>query len=358
MNHTGIRLIIAILALSGTIEWNAQTRHGETTIAVAQPSESCQEIGRISNGEGLLLRNGISSPIVAGERLCVGDRVQATNAGTSAECTTDGTTRRFPQGMASPATSVCPPVEECDPDGCIRGDDDRIFDPNIPHILSPRNTALLTTQPPLRWGAFPGASRYTVTVEQGGETVWGPIEVEGTEIAYSGNPLAAGSSYKLTVTADNGAASSRFSLLNEAKQAEVKQVLAMQPIDATAVIPPLVYIYIHHSLFSEAIEMVETAIGNGNRSAAIYLQLGQLYNDVSLSFKAEQAYLEAIELATSEGNLKGQALARARLGQLYLNSGNVAAAIEQLSQATMLYEQAGDPDRAAAVEKIRQEVQP
>jgi hypothetical protein len=365
MNYQGIRLTIAILFLSGVLEWDGRTQHGDTATAVAAQSHECTEIGRIDRveGEGLLFREGISDTVLTpGERLCVGDRVQlAANARAIAMCATDGTTRSFPQGMESQTTSVCPPVEECDESqnpGCARGNNDRILEPNIPHILSPHNTALLTTQPQLRWGTFPGANRYTVTIENGGETVWGPIEVEGTEIIYAGNPLAAGSSYKLTVTADNGAASSRFSLLDEAKRTEVMQVLAMQPIDEKAIIPSSVYVYSENNLFAEAIDTLEIAIANGNRSAAIYLRLGQLYNGIGLSFKAEEAYSEAIERAIVEGNLKGQALARARLGQVYLNTGHLEPAIEQFSQATQLYEQAGDLDRAAEAADLLKEAQP
>jgi Tetratricopeptide repeat len=367
MNHQGIRLTIAILLLPGTLAWGDRTRHGDTTSAVAAINNECQEIGRIDRleGRGLLLREGLPDALTLtpGERLCVGDRVQlAANARASAVCATDGTTRNFPLGMESRTTSVCPPVEECDDSanpGCLRGDDDKILNSNTPHILSPYNTALLTTQPRFRWGAFSAENRYTVTLENGGKTAWGPIEVEGTEVTYSGEiPLVAGTSYKLTVTANNGATvTSRFSLLKEEERTELMQVLAMQPIDETAVIPPQVYVYTDYLLFSEAIDTLEATIANGNRSAAIYLQLGQLYNGIGLLFKAEAAYSEAIEQAVTEGNLKGQALARARLGQVYRDTGNLEAAIAQFSQAKMLYEQAGDPDRAQEVDKLREEVE-
>ncbi|MGB3239975.1 MAG: tetratricopeptide repeat protein [Geitlerinemataceae cyanobacterium] len=376
MNHHRIRLTIAVLFLFGVLEFDVRTQfrtqYGDTKSAVAAPidlSDECRTVGQIDRleGEGSLLREGMSETLTPGKRLCAGDRVQLTaNARAMAMCSADGTTRSFPVGMQSLATSVCPGVlEECkDPEsdpnsGCGRNLTE-ILEPNLPHILSPRNTVLLTTQPQIRWEPVPGASRYTVTLENAEEAVWGPIEVEGTEIAYGGDiPLAAGPSYTLTVTADNGSQSeTRFHLLDESDRDRVMQLLAMQPTDETAVIPPQVYVYADNDLFSEAIEILEMAIDNGNRSAAIYLQLGQLYNETGLSFKAEEAYWEAIELATTEGNLKGQALAHTRLGQLYRDAGNLEAAIDRFSQAQMLYEQAGELDLAREVEALLQKLQP
>lgn len=276
-------------------------------------------------------------------------------------CTTDGTVRIAPVGMESIAGSLCPAVNECeDPKnnpnpGCIRGNNTILLDPNIPQILSPRNTALLTTQPHLRWSVFPNASRYTVTLENDySEVIWGPVEVQGTEITDSGDlPLVAGLTYTLTVTADTGdIATSQFTLLNDTQRQKVIELLAMQPQETAAVIPPQLYIYIHNRLFADAIDTLETEIAKGNRSAAIYLELGQLYFGIDLPFKAEQAYLASIDLAIAENNLNGQALAHVRLGQLYRKTDNSAAAIEQFSQAKMLYEQTGESDLAAEVEEL------
>lgn len=275
-------------------------------------------------------------------------------------CTTDGTVRIAPVGMESIAGSLCPAVNECeDPKnnpnpGCIRGNNTILLDPNIPQILSPRNTALLTTQPHLRWSVFPNASRYTVTLENDSEVIWGPVEVQGTEITDSGDlPLVAGLTYTLTVTADTGdIATSQFTLLNDTQRQKVIELLAMQPQETAAVIPPQLYIYTHNRLFADAIDTLETEIAKGNRSAAIYLELGQLYFGIDLPFKAEQAYLASIDLAIAENNLNGQALAHVRLGQLYRKTDNSAAAIEQFSQAKMLYEQTGESDLAAEVEEL------
>lgn len=287
---------------------------------------------------------------------------QIADTRTSLVCPTDGTVRIVPVGMELMASSFCPAVKECeDPNnnpnpGCIRGNDTISLDPTIPRILSPGNTTkLLTTQPHLRWSVFPGASRYTVTLEHdNAEVIWEPVEVSGTEITYSGDvPLEPGPTYILTVTADTGGtATSKFTILNDSERQEVLELLAMQPQETTAVIPAQVYIYTHKRLFADAIETLETEIAQGNRSAAIYLELGQLYLGIDLPFNAEQAYLESLELAIAEKNLNGQALAHVRLGQLYHKTGNLEASIDQFSQAKMLYEQAGEPDLAAEVEEL------
>jgi hypothetical protein len=284
---------------------------------------------------------------------------QIADTRTSIFCPTDGTVRIAPVGMESMAGSFCPAVKECEDQksnpnpGCIRNP--ILLDPTIPHILSPRNTALLTTQPHLRWSVFPNASRYTVTLENdNAEVIWGPVEVQGTEITYSGDvPLVPEPTYILTVTTDTGdIATSTFSLLDDTQRQKVLELLAMQPQETATVIPPQVYIYTQNRLFADAIETLETEIAQGNRSAAIYLELGQLYLGIDLPFNAEQAYLESLELAIAEKNLNGQALAHVRLGQLYHKTGNLEASIDQFSQAKMLYEQAGEPDLAAEVEEL------
>lgn len=373
MSHLRVfQISFSVLWVLATWGFDRPTRNAETKSAVAAPLDECRVVGQIDRleGEGMLLREGTSNPLTPGKPLCAGDRLQLTaNTRATAICAADGTARSLPVGTPSLATSICPAVvEECeDPAtsgnvGCGRNPI-AILPSNLPHILSPRNTALLTTQPHISWSAVPGASRYTVTLETV-EAIWGPIEVTGTEVTYTGEvPLAAGTSYKLTVVADNGAmATSRFALLDDAEQTEVMQLLEMQPVlemqpaGEGVTIPPRVYVYTDNLLFAEAIDTLETEIANGNRSSAIYLQLGQLYQDIDLSFKVEEAYHDAIERAKGERNLKAEALAHIRLGQLYQNSGNLEAAIEQFFQAKELYDRSGNGDRSQDVDELLQEI--
>ena len=357
---------LAVLCLLATLEFDIPSRDGETQSAVAASLNECRIVGQIDrlDGEGMLLREGTSDPLTPGKPLCAGDRLQLTaNARATAICAADGTVRGLPVGTPSLAISVCPAVvEECEDPATSRNpscgrNPVLILPSNLPHILSPRNTALLTTQPHIRWSAVPGASRYMVTLETA-EVIWGPIEVAGTEVTYTGDvPLAAGTSYKLTVVADNGAmATSRFALLEDAERTVVTQLLEMQPIDEGVAIPPRVYIYTDNLLFAEAIDTLETEIANGNRSSAVYLHLGKLYKRIDLPLKAEEAYNLAIERAKVESNLKAEALAHTRLGQLYRNAGNSEAAIEQFSQAKELYDRSGDRDRSQDVDELLQDL--
>jgi hypothetical protein len=314
MNSARMRLTIAVLVLSSPIELDVFNRYPGTTAAIA-------------------------------------------DSGTRVVCETDGTTYLLPIGMPSIVDSVCPALDECedpkntDNPGCGRSPD--VLNPNPPNIISPRNQ-ILNTQPKFRWLAVPGSSRYTVTLNRGSQVIWGLIEVEETEITYAGEmPLSPGPSYELTVKADNGAtAIGRFNILNEVDRAEVMKLLAMQPTDTADGIPLQVYVYLDRELFSEAIDTLETAISNGNRSAAVPLKLGELYRRMELPFLAEQAYLTALEFSTKEGNLKGQALAHTRLGILYKSRDNSETATFQFSQAKTLYEQAGAIDLARKIEQV------
>ena len=332
---------------------------------MAAPTEECQFRGQIEVLEGggsIVLSDGSERSLAPGNELCSGDRVKLVASSRAiAVCAADGMARSLPVGIPASVTSVCPAVEECDSNstnpgpGCGRNPE--IFDANALQIISPRDTALLTAQPTIRWEEVPGASGYTVTLEQG-EVIWGPMEVAGTEIVYSGDaPLEAGPSYKLTVMADNGStATTRFNLLSEIDRTQVMQVLAMQPTDGVAEIPPQVYVYLEKQLWAEAIEFLEGAIASGNRSGAIYLQLGELYSTIELLGRAEEAYLAAIDLTAVEGRQKGEALTRVRLAHVYRKMGRTEEAISQLNQAKILYEGVQDGDRVLAVEALLEDI--
>ncbi|NEP53445.1 MAG: hypothetical protein F6K65_33480, partial [Moorea sp. SIO3C2] len=69
----------------------------------------------------------------------------------------------------------------------------------IPYIISPRDTALLTNRPILRWNAVPGATRYKVRVQDASFTFDWQTETSNTEIEYSGPPLQPDFSYRVIV---------------------------------------------------------------------------------------------------------------------------------------------------------------
>ena len=363
MKHSQMPFAIATLLLSSALAFDPRHRDWHTSPAMAAPTEECRLRGQIEVLEGggsIVSPDGSERPLVPGNPLCSGDRVKLVASSRAiAVCAADGMARSLPVGIPASVTSVCPAVPECDLNDsnppCGRNPD--VFDANPLQILSPRDTALLTAQPTIRWEEVPGASGYTVTLEQG-EVIWGPMEVAGTEIVYSGDaPLEAGPSYKLTVMADNGStATTRFNLLSETDRTQVMQVLAMQPTDAMAEIPPQVYVYREKGLWAEAIEFLEGAIASGNRSSLAYLQLGELYNTVALLVRAEEAYLAAIDLAAVEGRQKGEAFTRVRLAHVYRKMGRTEEAISQLSEAKILYERVQDGDRVLEVEALLEDI--
>lgn len=229
----------------------------------------------------------------------------------------------------------------------------------IPYIISPRNTALLNNRPILRWNAVPGATRYTVQVQDASLTLDWQTETNNTEIEYPGEPpLQPDSYYLLIVETDKGNSSEEeqgtdlsFTLL-DAQEAEsvrtavtqLKQQQLSQEVEGLT----LAYLYQSYDLKAEAIELLEELVKQGSQTTAVYQLLGDLYQQVGLSQQAKSPYLRALELAKGTEDVEGQAEAQVGLGQV---EGKKTEAIEWLTQAQTNYQKLGD---IAKVEEIKQ----
>lgn len=220
--------------------------------------------------------------------------------------------------------------------GRARGPEDAL----IPYVISPRNTAVLSDRPQLRWNAVPGVDRYTVNLMNGETIIW-TKEVQTNQIAYPEEvePLQPGINYTLAVKAANGRASTEedtepsFHLLSSTKAEAVRQaetLLSSQSATEDTVLLKADF-YTGSELYSEAINTLEALVSQGTPSAIIYRQLGDLYARLDLNIRAEPYYLDAIPLA--QDNLEEQARAQAALGELYV-------AIEQNQEAQKYFTQA------------------
>lgn len=217
-----------------------------------------------------------------------------------------------------------------------RGPEDTL----IPYVVSPRNTAMLSDRPELRWNAVPGVDRYTVSLMNGETIVW-TKEVQTNRIAYpvEVEPLQSGIHYSLVVKAANGRTSTEedtepsFYLLPAAQAVVIKQAETRLAEQATSETTALLQanLYAGSELYGEAIETLETVIDQGTSSAILYRQLGDWYGRLYLYLRAENYYLQAIPLA--EGNLEEQARIQSALGELY-------EAIEQNQEAVKYFTQA------------------
>ncbi|AOX04038.1 hypothetical protein BJP34_35540 [Moorena producens PAL-8-15-08-1] len=230
--------------------------------------------------------------------------------------------------------------------------------PDIPYILRPRDSSVLNQQPLLRWHDVEGVSTYQVRVT-GPEVDW-EQQTSATEILYSGKQsLQPGARYWLIVETDQGQNSLKegvfgFTIFDEKKAQEVsaaaeqiKQKQLSKPAEALA----LAHLYRSYDLKTEAIELLDTALGNEPESIRVYQLLGEIYQQVGLNRLAREGYRQALELAKAAADLDTQAQV---LGGLAVTSGIIGQkdeAIAWLEKAKEVYHTLGDQVGAGQLEQ-------
>lgn len=231
----------------------------------------------------------------------------------------------------------------------------------IPFLISPRRTLLLSSTPTLRWNPVSGASYYTVQILNSGKTVW-QTQVKESQIAYPGNPtLQPGTRYSVVIQTDTGKSSqtenssgTEFIILREAEvkaiQTEVNTILNSDLTDEVKALKLANYYsgYVilqlasyglsedaakSYRLNADTITVLENLIARGSRSPLIYRTLGNLYWQTGLMKPAERAYLSAISSVQSSEDLEEWSLALFGIGELY-------EASQDLQQALLWYSQA------------------
>ncbi|NET35762.1 MAG: hypothetical protein F6K19_27670 [Cyanothece sp. SIO1E1] len=244
--------------------------------------------------------------------------------------------------------------------------------PNIPYVISPRNTWLENDSFTIRWQPVSNATRYTVRLwrwsygEDQREALLWETEVEATQVEYSGQPpLEAGPYYSIEVIADTGASSNSdagaaktgFELLFpedlEILQADLADLtdLADQELTAEAQTLVLASIYFRENLLANAIHTLEPLVETGTQNPLVYQALGEIYSYTGLNTLAQRRYGQAITLATASAALEDSTLASLGLAE-------VNATLEEWDQAILLFRQAesgfealGDTNQAARIRK-------
>ncbi len=116
--------------------------------------------------------------------------------------------------------------------------------------------------------------------------------------------------------------------------------------------------YAGQGLTAEAIEILEEMVEGGNQQAVVYQALADLYAQIGLLLLAEPGYLEAVELAETQGNIEAEAAIQAGLGDVYVRLGNKDKAIRRFTQAQAGYETLGDTEQAAEIAKRLERLNP
>ena len=245
----------------------------------------------------------------------------------------------------------------------LRGEQDE----QIPHVVRPRNTALLSDRPQLYWNPLPGVDSYTVTLISDDGQDRPPVPASGGELEWPANwpSLEPRATYVLVVEgggkrSDAGNeehAGLGFWLLSAADAEEVRALesrLRALPLSPTATDLLAAELYLGHDLRAEATQLLEGLTTSGG-AASVWLALGQAYLEAGLTSEA----LAALEQAEAEARETGQqdieAAALAGLGLVARLQDDGATAETHLQAARALYELIGDQDGLEQVDRLLSE---
>jgi len=295
-----------ILLLGCSSAWGRQVK------SVAR--RECKANGRVASPGDRFL--------TAGSPLCPGDRINPVNGHTTvmALCYLNGKILDFKQSKIFDAPDECvlpkEKVELCtglNPSRCknTRGSGE---EQNVPTLISPYGSSMLSTRPPISWSAVSKATSYTVVVS-GYEFYWETtVDKTITTLSYpeEEKELQFGNTYKFTVLANVGdtpTSSSEplvVSVLTQEEQnaiaQRVKQInkLGLHPDEAA--ISDLDAIYMSRNLLNETIETLKALVSKRSQNPAVYRLLAERYLEAWLPNEALREYAKAAQLAKSTGN--------------------------------------------------------
>jgi hypothetical protein len=193
---------------------------------------------------------------------------------------------------------------------------------NIPYLISPRNTVIMTSTPTLRWNPIPGATSYKVRV-LGGNIDW-ETQVNQPMVIYAGEQLQPNISYQVVISTSGGITTKnidepKFVVLEKSQSSQIKseksrrdqiradvENLQRQAFNNQAKSLALAHLYRSNDLNEMAIDELERAIKNGSKITAIYQLLGEIYQQIDLNSLAKTKYETGLILAQKEGNLEAQ----------------------------------------------------
>ncbi len=237
---------------------------------------------------------------------------------------------------------------------------------DIPYIISPLDTQILTDKPTLRWNRATGANSFTVTLHNG-ELKW-TLEVNRDQVC-KGNVceliypedkpgLQPGVSYTLVVKANTNHQSTEdispgFTTLSKEEAEDVRTIAKQIEAENLPAIEKRIKLadyYADHNLIAEAIETLE-GLPKAEKSIAVYLRIGVLYSSIGLTRKAEVAYNEAIELPKVAENTQELAAVKVGLGEVKFDLNNKEEAVRLLEEAKADYEKLGDAQRVKELQE-------
>lgn len=342
--------------------------------AIAEPTARINQV----TGKVELKRVGWKDfqNVSSGTEFQLGDLIRPDiNAKVSVICP-DLSEQSVPVGVPSGLKGVCPNVPRSNgrgdklATGTIGG-----TNPNIPYIISPRHTLLLSRTPILRWNPVVGAKRYVVKILSPTGVVW-QTETAKSEIQYPGQPiLQPGVPYSLVVQSDNSGVStadtgsniefrilrdaehriieSQLSNLLSAKRLPTAVALSLSDYYSDYTLPPAAEPAYRlseaeaatYGLVAEGIEILSPLIQAKTSSPLVYRMLGDLYWQTGLVLPAIEQYHKAIAFSKKPEELENSTEAQLRLGEIYAATGDRSLAIKWYERAKEGYLLLGDVEK-------------
>jgi hypothetical protein len=185
---------------------------------------------------------------------------------------------------------------------------------NIPYLISPRNTAIMTSIPTLRWHPIAaGATSYSLQILSGGDIIW-ETQVSQPMVVYAGAPLKPGIVYDVVISTGGGISTKnsdepKFLVLDNDKISQIKADLKniqSQSFNPDAKSLALAHLYRSNDLNGMAIDELERLVKDGSKITAVYQLLGDIYRQIGLNSLAKVRYETGLTLARKEGNLEAQ----------------------------------------------------
>jgi hypothetical protein len=307
----------------------------------------------VAQGEVSVKRKGWTgyAPAGFGTAMRRGDLIRL---GASAHATVtcaDLVVRELPAGKISGVPCVAGQAPLLVYEGSLLSPTRAVSSADIPVVIAPRRTKVLSPRPTLRWQAIEGVKSFQLRVSGPGVS-WSATARETTTLVYPADApaLAAGSTYKVSVIA-GGRNSDEFTepglgftVLDAAAaqkvRAEAERIQGLELPDESKQLLRS-QLYAARDLHAEATEQLET-LAKSRDAAAVRLALGRQYQSVGLSELAEQNYRKAAQQAAAANDVEGQALALQSLGYLYRDTfGLPADARESFSGALPLFRKLG-----------------
>jgi len=321
-----------------------------------------------AQGKVMVKRNGwtISAPAGFGVVLRRGDLVHVSSPGRATVACADLSLHELPAGRFTGVPCASAEKAFLVYQGSLLNPTRSDASDEIPVVISPRRTKLLSLRPTLRWAPVPGNTRYSIAVRGPGVN-WTTEEVHGaTSLVYpEGAPaLASGATYKVTVTAKGRSSDELpepglgFTLLSTDAAKEVRagaERIRALGLASEAAQLLTAHLYASVGLHAEAIEQLE-ALAKSQPAPPVWQTLGTLYQAVGLNRLAEERYLLAAKQSLAAGDVETQALAHRALGILYLEAfGLKSEATRSFTDALASFEKLGD---AAAVKDVKGRLAP